>query len=42
MQTSDLVYSYLKTGSKNNAAVKSLVAEIAKRFVGQGKKKKEM
>lgn len=42
MQTSDRVYGYLKTGSKNNAAVKSLVAEIAKRFEGQGKKKKDM
>ncbi len=39
MVTADQVYSYLKTGAKNNAAVKSLVAEIAKRFEGQGRKK---
>ena len=38
--TADLIYDYLKTGARNNAAVKTLVAEIAKRFEGQGKKKK--
>ena len=33
MQYADLVYSYLKTGSKTNAGVKSITADIAKRFV---------
>ncbi len=39
MIKADLVYSYLKTGAKNDGAVKALVAEIAKRFEGQGRKK---
>jgi hypothetical protein len=39
MVTADQVYGYLKAGAKTNAAVKALVAEIAKRFKGQGKKK---
>lgn len=42
MQTSDRVYDYLKSGAENNASVKALVAQIAKRFEGQGKKKKDM
>ena len=33
MQYADLVYSYLKTGSKTNVGVKSITADIAKRFV---------
>lgn len=33
MQYADLVYSYLKTGSKTNAGVKSVTADISKRFV---------
>ena len=33
MQYADLVYSYLKTGSKTNAGVKSITADIRKRFV---------
>ena len=33
MRYADLVYSYLKTGSKTNAGVKSITADIRKRFV---------
>src|SRR6476620_7125363 len=33
MQYADLVYAYLKRGSKSNAGVKSVTANIAKRFV---------
>ncbi|MES3019674.1 MAG: hypothetical protein V4721_17935 [Bacteroidota bacterium] len=32
MQSADLVYSYLKTGSKRNAGVKAVTANISKRF----------
>ncbi len=37
MQFADLVYSYLKTGSKSNAGVKGITADIAKRFVKRSK-----
>lgn len=37
MQSSDLVYSYLKTGSRSNAGVKAITANIAKRFARRGK-----
>ena len=40
MKTADIIYDYLKKAAKNDAAVKALVVEIAKRFEGQGKKKK--
>jgi hypothetical protein len=40
MKTADIIYDYLKAAAKNDAAVKALVAEIAKRFEGQGKTKK--
>ncbi|HEY1010399.1 MAG: hypothetical protein ACO1NS_00245 [Daejeonella sp.] len=33
MQFADLVYAYLKRGSKSNVGVKSITADIAKRFV---------
>lgn len=35
MKTADLVYNYLKTAAKNDAAVKALVEDIAKRFEAQ-------
>jgi hypothetical protein len=37
MQYADLVYSYLKTGSRSNAGVKSITADIAKRFLRRSK-----
>jgi len=37
MQYADMVYSYLKTGSKSNAGVKAITADIAKRFVKRSK-----
>lgn len=37
MQSADLVYSYLKTGSRSNAGVKAITANIAKRFARRGK-----
>lgn len=37
MKFADLVYSYLKTGSKNNAGVKGVTADIAKRYVRRSK-----
>jgi len=33
MRYADLVYSYLKTGSKTNAGVKSVTADISKRYM---------
>jgi len=33
MRYADLVYSYLKTGSKTNAGVKSITADISKRYM---------
>jgi hypothetical protein len=39
MKSSDEVYDYLKKAAKKDAAVKTLVEEIAKRFEGQGIKK---
>jgi hypothetical protein len=39
MQTSDIAYSHLKLGAKNNESVKTLVEEIGKNFTGLGKKK---
>jgi len=37
MQYADMVYSYLKTGSKRNAGVKSITADISKRYVRRSK-----
>ncbi len=37
MQYADLVYAYLKRGSKSNAGVKSVTANIAKRFIRRSK-----
>lgn len=37
MHFADLVYSYLKTGARTNAGVKSITANIAKRFVKRSK-----
>jgi hypothetical protein len=39
MQQSDMAYSHLKLGAKNNDSVKTLVEEIGKNFTGLGKKK---
>ena len=33
MRYADLIYSYLKTGSKTNAGVKSVTADISKRYM---------
>lgn len=38
MTSADDVYDYLKKASENDASLKSLVDEIAKRFKGQGRK----
>jgi len=42
MQYADMVYSYLKTGSKRNAGVKSITADISKRFVRNSKSKESL
>lgn len=38
MKSADNVYDYLKKAAKSDAAVKSLIEEIAKRYEKQGKK----
>jgi hypothetical protein len=37
MGTADIIYSYLKTGARQNAGVKALVSDIGSRFKGQGR-----
>jgi hypothetical protein len=38
MKTADTVYDYLKKAAQSDAAVKTLIVEIAKRYEKQGKK----
>ncbi|MHB1177349.1 MAG: hypothetical protein ACYCZO_03365 [Daejeonella sp.] len=40
MQTADRVYSLLKTAAKNDAGVKGLISDIARRYEGQSKPRK--